>query len=440
MAEETLGAKPRTRKKTRARRGTGALYKDSAGLWVLAIDLPPIAWTPDGKPKRRRKVQRFKTRPEADVALREYLDQKRKAGTLATVGISVEAWFDKWLKVYITPHKRPRTADTYRSYVNQYIVPALGPSTRLNKITADSVRAIEGRILSRGLSATTARNAFHYAAAALDTAMHEGHIYANPARVVPSPKKAVADLDVMDLDDAILLLKHLATHPDGAMWATYLLTGARRGEIIGLEPDRVGDTLDLSWQLQRLVYSHGCGGTCGRKRGGNCPQRHFERPADYDYRPVEGGLYLTRPKSNAGWRIIPLVEPLRSILTGHMERMKPNPWGLMFSGVHERFKTPITPDPDRITTDWQTLCTEVFGEDRYVRLHDVRHTTVDLLYLAGVPEDLIQEIVGHSNRTMTRAYKSKGNQPRLVAAMAQLSELFTQPSDGVAQTLEITGS
>ncbi len=51
------------------------------------------------------------------------------------------------------------------------------------------------------------------------------------------------------------------------------------------------------------------------------------------------------------------------------------------------------------------------GIDKHVRVHDIRHTTVDLLCAAGVPEDLIQEVVGHSSRAMSRAYKSKATAP-----------------------------
>ena len=61
---------------------------------------------------------------------------------------------------------------------------------------------------------------------------------------------------------------------------------------------------------------------------------------------------------------------------------------------------------------------------REVKLHGLRHTTADLLYLAGVPEDLITEILGHSTRAMSRAYKSKGNDLRLRQAMATMSAMF----------------
>lgn len=415
-------------KKTRGRRGDGACYKQADGLWAVAIDLPPVRWNAEGKPVRNRKVQRFKTRAEANAALRDLREQKQRMGTLPTASPTVEAWFEKWLRVYVTPRKRPRTVDTYRSYVRRYIIPALGPSTKIARLTPDDVRRIESLIRSQGLAATTSRNAFHYASAALEAAVREGVILANPAARVEPPLAGVPDLDVFTLEDAAKLLTHLNSHPDKALWMPYLLTAARRGEIAGLEVDRVGDVLDLSWQLQRLAYTHGCMPPCGKKRAGNCPDRRLDMPNDYEARQVSGGLYLTRPKSRSGWRIIPLVEPLRSVLFEHIASMQENPWGLLYSGRHARYGTITPPDPDRITNEWPKLRDEVFGSGRRVRLHDVRHSTVDLLYLAGVPEDLIQEIVGHSTRSMTRAYKSRSDVVRLESAMTKLTEILTAKS------------
>jgi len=424
---------------TRARSGDGARYKEkSSGLWAVAIDIPPVKWNSDGRPVRNRKVQRFKTRGEADVALRELREQKRQMGTLPTSSPSVEAWFARWLKVQIIPNKRPKTAKTYEQYIRSYIVPALGASTTIAKVTPDLVRRIEAFVLSQGLSPSTATNAYHYAAAGLEFAVREGVLFFNPAKRVDPPRKAVPDLDVFTLTDSVRLLEYLIVnqHPDRALWATYILTGARRSEIAGLEFDRVGDYLDLSWQIQRLEYSHGCGGTCGSRRAGNCPKRLLEKPHDYEVRQVKGGMHLTRPKSRSGWRIVPLVEPLRSLVLEHKDTAPANEWGLMFSTKHARFGTAVPPDPDRITHEWPKLRDEVFGPGRRVRLHDIRHAAVDLLYLANVPEHLIQEIIGHSTRSMTRAYKSRSDELMLQKAMESLSGLFTPPE--TARTREIS--
>ncbi|WP_338371811.1 hypothetical protein, partial [Enterococcus faecium] len=160
---------------TRARSGDGARYKErGSGLWAVAIELPPVKWHRDGKPMRNRKVQRFKSKKEADVALRELREQKRQMGTLPTSSPTVEAWFAKWLKVQVIPNKRPKTAKTYEQYIRSYIVPALGGSTPIAKVTPDTVRRIEAFVISQGLSPSTATNAYHYAAAGLEFAVREG--------------------------------------------------------------------------------------------------------------------------------------------------------------------------------------------------------------------------------------------------------------------------
>lgn len=414
---------------SRARSGDGAQYKEkSSGLWAVAIELPPVKWNSDGKPVRNRKVQRFRTRAEADTALRDLREQKRQMGTLPTSSPTVEAWFAKWLKQQIIPNKRPRTSKTYEQYVRSYIIPALGGATQLSKVTPDAVRRIEAFVLSQGLSPSTATNAYHYATAGLEYAVRQGVLFFNPAKRVEPPRKAVPDLDVLTFAEADRLLGYLKhhKHPDLALWATYLLTGARRSEIAGLEINRIGDVLDLSWQIQRLEYTHGCDGECGYRRAGNCPQRTFVKPHDFEFRQVKGGMYLTRPKSNAGWRIIPLVEPLRGYLLDHIDQAPKNEWNLIFATTHARDGYPIPPDPDRITREWPKLRDEVFGPGRRVRLHDIRHAAVDLMLARGVPEDLIQEIFGWSARAMVSHYKSRSDVGRLHTAMDSYSEPFMQ--------------
>lgn len=386
------------------RKPAGTPYKDSRGFWTVAIELP----NPTGAPgQRRRKVIRSKDKTTVVNKAAELRTELVQRGDLVTNGITVQQWFTRWLTQQ-QKTMRPKTYESYRTLVNVHIVPALGPTRKLSQITPRIITALHERLEKLGRASTTIRNAHHVTAKALEDARREGHITQNPTELVPAPRKKFAKLDVLTLPEAVSMLEHVATLPDGARWATSLLTGARRGEVIGLEADRVGDFLDLSWQLQRL------------EGGENSPVV----PPDFEYRRVSGGLYLTRPKSSAGWRVIPLVDPLKSILERHLETMTPNPHGLVF----DRNGRGIPRDPDWDTREWRKLMRAVLGEGRNVRLHDLRHTTVDLLYLAGIPEDLIIEIVGHSTRSMSRAYKSRGNQERLLAAMTQLSELLA--SDG----------
>lgn len=373
----------------------------------MALPAPPK----DGK--RQRKVYRSKDRNLVLAKLHDF--ERRQRGTYSPSaliyptgeGTTVAQWFDYWLAECAGPQLRPKTIEGYQYVTRNWILPALGPETPLAAVRASDVRRLHRMILEKH-SSTTARNAHVVAARAFDTAVREEEIPRNPVRLVEPPRKAFVELDVPTLSELRGLLQMLDGHPDGARWATYILTGARRGEVLGLELDRVADHLVISWQLQRLM------------RG---PNGLPIAAPDFEYRHLYGGYYLTRPKSRAGWRTVPLIEPLASMLRRHIAESEPNPWGLVFTNNGR----PI--DPDKETKNWPKVASQFFGPERRVRLHDLRHAAVDLLYAADVPEELIIELVGHTTRTMTRAYKSPAHLERLSRAMSGVTELLIETPD-----------
>jgi integrase len=194
--------------------------------------------------------------------------------------------------------------------------------------------------------------------------------------------------------------------------------------MLGLEWDRVDferGSLDLSWQLQRLAWEHGCGGSCTRIRGTDCPRRTLNAPADWEHRNITGGLWWSRPKSSAGWRVIPLVSPFLEIL--EMRRgasvLEPNPHGLVWTQSNGR---PI--DPSRDSEAWHAVLKLAGVPD--ARLHDARHTTASLLGRAGVPIQTVTEILGHGSKAQSRDY--------MTVDMAQKMDALTRMSALMAPT------
>lgn len=377
-------------------KGEGAVYRVPADkslplrFWTGAIELPPL------NGERRRKVVRRKNKKELLAELDRLRADLKKRGDLPTNSQTVEQWFTYWLTI-VGKEVRPNTFDGYRRTVHNHILPAIG-KVKLEKLTAAHVRRVHDGILAKGLSSTTALLAHRVMSTSLKMAVREGRISRNSAALTAAPRKARPKLEALTRDEAIHVLLHTEHQPLGALWATVLLTGARRGEVIGLERDRVSDVLDLSWQLLRLPIT----GTDGQP----------DVPVDYEYRHLTGGLYLTRPKSSKSWRIIPLEGMLKRSLEHHIASTPDNEWGLVFT----KKDRPIS--PDQVSRDWRAMLKDA-GIDKDVRLHDGRHTTVDLLYAAGVPEDMISELVGHSTRKMTQGYKSLGNRERLTAGYVQ---------------------
>lgn len=373
-------------------KGEGSIFKDARGLWTAVVELP----SHDGN--RRRKVIRSKDKRVVVSKLGELKRDLEKLGDLPTTSITVGQWMDYWFENIASKRIRPNTASGYRSVISKQIISEIG-SIRLDKLQPSHVRRVHDRITStqkdpanpeKGfLSSTYALNAHRVMAKAFSDAEREGRMTRNPAKLTDAPRKSRPMLQSLSVDEAIEVIgmvvkafepgKEYDSEP--ARWATYLLTGARRGEILGLELDRLGETVDLSWQLQRITNIS-------------------KAPTDYEYRPIINGMYWTRPKSQAGWRVIPLVEPLKTILGTHIKNSGENLHGLLFT--NER-GLPI--DPDTETKRWPEALQESGITSKKIRLHDLRHTTIDLLYEAGVPEDVIMEIVGHSTRIITRGYK-----------------------------------
>lgn len=376
--------------KTRGK-GEGGLFKDARGLWNAVIELPPR----DGK--RRRKTIRHKDKPVVVARMRELQRELEERGDLPTADMTVERWFGYWYTQIVLKEVRPKTAGGYKSIIDRHIIPNIG-THRLAKLSPTSIRTVTDSIVRNGGAHSSALKAHQVMSSAFEAAVREGRMSRNPCKQMAAPRKNVAKLEALNVEEAVRLLRHVEDDEQyGARWAMALLTGARRGELLGLEWDRVTDVIDLSWQLQRL--SHG-------------PIGEPIVPNDYEYRHLYGGLYLTRPKSRAGWRVIPLVEPLKGILERHYEQNPPGKYGLVFT----RSGRPVDPDYD--SKLWIKVLA-ASGIDKKVRLHDLRHSAVDLLYSAGVPEQVIIQLVGHSTVSMTRAYASRD-----VTRLRQAMEMF----------------
>lgn len=387
-------------------KGEGSLFKNGAGLWEVRVELPGGL---DGK--RRRKVIRRKVKADAVAELRKLKAELAKTGDLATSSVTLEAWSAHWLEAR-AKILAPNTMTGYRTSFTEYINPLLG-KRRLDKITPQDVKHMhevlyatpkdkalrelsdppEGTAMLKSTYVLLIHNSL---SGALKMAHREGKVSRNVCDLVDRPSINATDEKALTLEEAISLLMHIASHPNGAMWATFLFTGARRGEVTGLEVERVTDILDLSWQIQRIKDIKSA-------------------PVNYEYRHLENRLYLVRPKSKAGWRTPPLVEPLATILRRHIgDRTE----GLVFLRDGRPW------DPADTSKEWKTLLHEA-GLPDDVTLHGARHTVVDLLYEAGVPEPVIMEIVGHSSRAVTRSYRSKGNQKIVREALEKMSALVS---------------
>lgn len=385
-------------------KGEGSIFEDKdRGLWTATIELPPDPATG----RRRRKTIRRKDKGDLLAERSRIMLDLDRTGDLPTSSPLLSSWAETWLTKIAAPHLKPRTLSGYRSAMTQYIVPSIG-RYRLDQLSAAHVRRVHETVLDQGLSSTTALLAHRVLAKCLGDAMREGRVSRNVTTLVAAPRKAVTRREALTAEQAKVLLRHVASDIGGARWAVAMLTGMRQGEQLGLTREMLDlerETITVAWALSRVAFEHGCSrdAPCGKVRGGNCPSRVAPIPAGMEARPLDGGLWLLRPKSRAGWREVPMMPALGEIMRRYVQdRGIHAPQALVFSRPDGRPR-----DPSQDWAEWIDLLAAC-GLPR-VTLHSARHTTATLLHRLGVSDLTRMAILGHSSATVTAGYTHVSN-------------------------------
>ena len=346
--------------------GDGSLYKRKDGMWIGSVDLPSL----DGK--RRKRTVSSKDRNVAIDKLRK-LRREVEDGKIAVTGrTTVAAWLERWITDIHGPTIRPTTRVSYETTIRLYIVPSIG-TKRLDRLTPQDIRDMH--TYAGKVSPRAAQKSHVVIQRALHDAVNEGMIPRNVAEVVHKPRYVPKVRQPLTADQAKLLLRTAIDTGDpwATRWAAALLLGARQGELLGLQWDRVdleAGVVDLSWQLQQLRQTHGCrsDATCGRQRPGWCPDRRWDMPPDFEYQVLHRSLALTRPKTKAGYRLVPIPFPLWKMLEQQRSDFGKNPHNLVW---HHPDGRPLGPREDY--GNWKNIlaCTELPDAP----LHVTRHTT-----------------------------------------------------------------
>lgn len=406
--------------KPRRSRKSGALYqRASDGMWCASVELPPVE-----PGKRRRKVIVRARKEDALRALREAKADYEKAGDLPTATPTVAQWCDLWWDRHGMTRLKVSNRSGYRSRIEQYIKPSIG-RVRLDKLTPDHVyRMHEYVTRTKGLSQSTAVGAHAVLSSILSDAAIEGRVTRNVAQIARKPRPAHHKATYLDNAQARDLLMSLRDNPtEAALWSVAILSGLRQAERLGLTWEALdfgNDRIIVSWQLKRLTFEHGCGARkddewpCGRKRGGNCPDRRLEIPPDQEVRHVKGALYLIRPKTKAGWRVVPMVGLLRDVLMQYLDGREPGIAGLIFTRENG--------DPMEQTDDtdaWRAALVRAGLPP--VAGHSTRHTCNTVLTELGVPVDVRRQILGHASNAINEAVYTHTSDTRVAEAMRALS-------------------
>lgn len=400
----------------RSKIGEGSIYREGAtGRWRAAFTIGT-----DGRGRQIRRTVSAKTEREV-IAKRNELLLELLQGDKSPERMRVETWAETWLGEIAINRLHPLVWQDTRGKIRKYVVPVLGDYL-LGDVGAEEIRELHRYVRGAGVSERTVQIVHSVASTMMRDAVREGLIPMNPCDRVDRPRARSGDRSALSAyhAKAVLIKAAAECDPLTSLWASALMLGARRGELIGLERDRVhldAGVVDLSWQLQTLPWAHGSGCGCGEGvKPFRCPARRHAVTPDFEFRECHGSRVFTRPKTTAGVRAVPLPEPLRLILAQHMDATT--------GGLHNLVWTTGAGLPlaeKKVTAGWREALRRVGAPA--LDFHSARHTTVSLLLEAGVSPEVIAQIVGHSSYLSTRTYMHIP-QAMTTRAMQQLGQLL----------------
>ena len=302
-----------------------------------------------------------------------------------------------------------KTAERYRGLIEKQIVPQLG-ALQIQKLRPGHIAAWHSTLLKNGradgapLSARTVGHAHRVLRKALEDAARREIIARNPATAEPPPKVTAEEVRSLSAEDVATVLDALRPTPIFAAVVVLLVTGMRRGELLGLQ---WGD-IDLdagSLEIERAVEQ---------------TKAH--------------GLRLKAPKTAKGRRRVSIppgaVEALRTHRKGHLEIRIALGLGRM-PDTFPVFGSPIDGslrDPDSLTKEWKRLVT--VHKLPPVTLHALRHSHASALIAGGLDVVTISRRLGHANPNVTLGvYAHAFSQSDRVAADLMNAVLTARPQN-----------
>lgn len=374
------------------RKGTDGLYH----AWIV------VGTKPNGRPDQRH-VKRA-TVAEVEQRLDELLEQKRAGAVVKSGRVpTVEQWLTTYLDTVAPRRCDPSTIRGYRSQCRTWVFPAVG-RIRVDRLTPEHLDGVYLAMTRTGAADSSVLKLHRILSRALEVALRRGVVPRNVAKLIDAPTARREEIQPLTADEARAILAATAGRRNAARWSVGLALGLRQGEALGLRwqyVDLDAREIRVWWQLHRRHHEHGCGGTCGRRRGGNCPARVL--PLRSGELALTGGLILKPPKGKSK-RTIPIPGELVDALRAHREVQQLE----RMAGATNRhdlvFTTPLGEpvDPGRDHDEWTELLS--IAKVRKARVHDGRHTAATLLLAQGVALEVVQEILGHSDIRVTRGY------------------------------------
>jgi integrase len=383
--------------------------------WRAVVDV--------GGPHERKQIRKTHATQQDAIDWRsETLARKRRGEIVEPSLLPLRDYAREWLDIRAS-RVRPNTMHGYRA-AYQMVDVALG-SLPLSQITPTRLERAYADMHGR-YAPSTIRNAHRTLGAILRTAVRDGLIARNPAERVDPPGASPDARAVWSLDMTRQFLRSLDREGlDGSACSRFpdYLTG--EPPAVGYANSSTADPYADIWRLILEVWL----------RNGEVRALTW-RSVDLDRgllhvtatvtRDAERKHVIARPKSDAGYRVLPLstgmVERLRE--RRRSQQLRAMELGLGWSD--ERFIFPGK-DGRLMHTDslrWAfRLACERAGVPN-ITIHGMRHTGISIAYANGMWPKVISERAGHSSVRITESIYVHIDQEQHVRLADLMGELL----------------
>jgi integrase len=342
-----------------------------------------------------RKYVYGNTRKEAYERLQQAQREYQQGMLVVGPQQTVKQYLEHWLENVHKPTIRVGSYLVYRTILNNHILPQLG-HIKLNKLTPEQVESLYTKKLKEGLAPKTIAGIHGLLHKALDNAVRRGLIARNVCDVISPPRVTRHEITVLTEEQAKRLLEVAHGHRFEALLTVALTTGMRKGELLALRWQDI-DFANRSVHIRRSVN-----------------------------RFPGFGIVENEPKTTASRRKIVLPQFVLEVLKQHKTyqdeaRQKAGTaWqdhDLVFCNTIGGFQ-----DVKHLRLSFKRLLKEAGLPE--IRFHDLRHSAATILLSMGVNVKVIQELLGHSQISMTLGIYSHVLPGMQHEAMEKWDELF----------------
>lgn len=383
--------------------------------FVLTVE---AGYDANGKRERRYKTIKLEDKAllKTKKKLNDYLEAEYhkfktevEAGEyIAPEKLTLELFVTDWETKYAVKELAETTLANYLSHIKNHILPAIGhmmliqikPMHIINLL--DEAKRADGS--DKLLSERTKQDIYLALRNIFERAVEWKIIKDNPVNTVKKPRiNEDQEVNVYDEDEISALF--IAAENEPFHWRMFLTlvlaAGLRRSEALGLEWPMVNfdkGTIDIKQAI-----------TKGRK-----------------------GPVIKGPKSKKSKRLISLPSSVINEFESYHLHWKKEKMKMRDMWVEEKYNWVFCNEdgthfyPDTPTT-WWTRFTKRVGV-RYIKLHDLRHTSATLLINQGVHAKIISERLGHSDIRVTMNTYGHVLRKADQEAANKLDGLFTKKS------------